>query len=463
MEISMGMTAEQQQQQQQTMRASPALIALNNMLILSTVELQQLIQRELEENPALEMTEQEEETICPRCGRSLSGVTCIYCLQEDLRTAEADREDYASAPSDEEFDPLMRIAAPPSLGETLIRDLRASLPQEDHFIAEFLIGCLDDHGYLDGSVADAAASLGIDAARVEQVLLKLQDVGPVGVGARNVPECLLLQLRRLEQEGVTHPLVETIICHHWKDLGEHRYGAIAQALGVDYAQVVEARDFIRRYLRPYPLQRLDDDGSPSETAYVTPDVIIREVSGKLEAEVIESNRYYLRLNPLYQELSRRASKGLEEVSPEEKEHLTQFVSRAQLFLTNLRQRRETIRRTAEYLIQRQEEFLRFGVRHLKPLTRAEVAEAIGVHESTVSRATANKYVQLPSREIIPFSHFFTASLSVKDVLEELVSNEPHPLTDQELVELLRERGFDVARRTVAKYRNQLGILPSTLR
>ena len=115
------------------------------------------------------------------------------------------------------------------------------------------------------------------------------------------------------------------------------------------------------------------------------------------------------------------------------------------------------------MIERQEPFLRQGVRHLAPLTRAEVALAIGVHESTVSRATANKHVQLPSHEVIPFAHFFTASLSVKDVLTELISRETTPLTDQELVEILKAKGFDVARRTVAKYRNQLGILASTLR
>ena len=182
------------------------------------------------------------------------------------------------------------------------------------------------------------------------------------------------------------------------------------------------------------------------------------------AEVVESQRYFLRMNPLYQDLARQATRtSTFSVSAEEKDHLTQYVNRAQLFLTNLRQRRETIRRIAEHLIERQEGYLRHGVRYLKPLTRAEVALAIGVHESTVSRATANKHVQLPSHEVIPFSHFFTASLSVKDVLMELVTKERRPLTDQELVEMLRELGFNVARRTVAKYRNQLNILPSILR
>ena len=459
MSMSMGMAVQMQ------MKASPALIALNNMLILSTLELQQAIQQEIEENPALELVESEE-ILCPRCGRPLSGPTCISCLQEDMRMMEADRGDYALMNDDDEFDPLMLVAAPPTLSENLIRDLHASLPREDHFIAEYLIGSLNEQGYLDTTVEEVATTLSVEAERVERVLERLQDVAPVGVGARDVPECLLLQLRRLATEQVTHPFVERIITEHWRDLGEHRYGAIAQALGVPYETVVEARDFIRQYLRPYPLDRSGMDGgvSPSQTAYLTPDVIIREEDGKLVAEVIESQRYFLRLSPLYQELARQPARGDDaQVTPEEKDHLTQFVGRAQLFLTNLRQRRETIRRIAEYLITRQEPFLRQGVRFLAPLTRAEVAGAIGVHESTVSRATANKHVQIPSHEVIPFSHFFTASLSVKDVLLELITREHHPLTDQELVEMLRERGFDVARRTVAKYRNQLGILASTLR
>ncbi len=459
MSMTMGMNAQMQ------MKASPALIALNNMLILSTLELQQMIQQEIEDNPALELLESEE-VLCQRCGRQLSGPTCISCLQEDLRMMESEREDYSLPLDDEDFDPLMLVAAPPTLSESLLRDLRASLPREDHFIADYLIGSLNEQGYLDITVEEVANTLSVDAERVEQVLYKLQEIAPVGVGARDVPECLLLQLNRLKGEGVSHPHVEVIIRNHWRDLGEHRYGAIAQMLGISYDTVVEARDFIRQNLRPYPLDRSSMDGgiNPSQIAYLTPDVIIREEEEKLVAEVIESQRYFLRLSPLYQELSRQPTKGEDAaVTPAEKDHLTMFVGRAQLFLTNLRQRRETIRRISEYLIQRQEPFLRNGVRHLSPLTRAEVATSIGVHESTVSRATANKHVQLPSHEVIPFSHFFTASLSVKDVLKELISNEQRPLTDQELVEMLRSRGFDVARRTVAKYRNQLGILASTLR
>ena len=137
--------------------------------------------------------------------------------------------------------------------------------------------------------------------------------------------------------------------------------------------------------------------------------------------------------------------------------------RSQLFLTNLRQRRETIRRIAEFLIERQGDFLRQGVRFLKPLTRAQVAQYLGIHESTVSRATADKFVMVPNKQVIPFSDFFSASLSAKDVIKELITKEGRPMTDKEIVSSLRDQGYRVARRTVTKYRNQLGILPSAFR
>jgi RNA polymerase sigma-54 factor len=458
MDMSMGMNLLPQQQ----MKASPALIALNNMLVLSTLELQQLVQAELEDNPALEQMESED-SLCSRCGRPLSGATCIYCLHEDMKLAEAERDDSSAAPSDDDFDPLLAVAAPTTFRESLQRDLHISLQESEHAIVDYLVGSLDEHGFLDGAAEEIAATLRVAPERIEQMLRKLQELGPAGVGARNVRECLLLQIRRLEQQKVSNPHIKTIVSDHWFDLGEHRYGAIAQALGITYEDVVEARDFMRQHLRPFPLERAADGANASETSYILPDVVIREENGQLIAEVVESRRFYLRLSPLYQELAQALGQRQEDISAEEREHLSTFVARARLFLTNMRQRRETIRRIAEYLIERQGGFLRHGVRYLEPLTRAEVAAALGVHESTVSRATANKYVQIPNREIVPFSHFFTASLSIKDVIQELITHETTPLTDQDIVDILRKRGMTVARRTVTKYRGQLGILPSTLR
>ncbi|MCU0492993.1 MAG: RNA polymerase factor sigma-54 [Chloroflexaceae bacterium] len=447
---------------QQQMKASPALIALNNMLVLSTTELQELVQRELEENPALDQAENSSDGLCETCGRPLTEGICLACLHDGIRLSDGDSGQRLSNP-DDEFDPLLAVAAPISLQETLQRDLHIALPPSEHLIADFLIGSLDEQGFLDCSVEEAADILQVEVARVEAVLEKLQELGPPGVGARNIQECLLIQLERLERTGVTHPLIRRIVTSYWIDFGEHRYSEIARSLGVSYDDIVGVRDFMRQHLRPFPLKKADEDGGSANVSFLIPDVVISDDGHKLVVEVVESKRYSLRLNPLYQELMQQVAQGQQEVSNSDSEHLSTFVSRARLFLTNMRQRRETIRRIGEYLLVRQEAFLRNGIRHLAPLTRAEVADAIGVHESTVSRATANKYVQLPNREIIPFSHFFSASLSVKDVIQELIAGESTPLTDEQIVDILRDKGFQLARRTVAKYRGQLGILPSNVR
>src|SRR5436853_166758 len=284
-DMSMGMNLLPQQQ----MKASPALIALNKMLVLSTLELQQLVQQELEENPALDQLESEE-ALCSRCGRPLSGATCIYCLHEDLKLAEAERED-ASAPSmDDEFDPLLAIAAPISLQETLQRDLHITMPGQDHVLVDYLVGSLDEQGFLAESVAEIAAMLRVDLERVENVLHRLQELGPAGVGARNVQECLLIQIERLERVGIINPYIRKIVSDHWLDLGEHRYGAIAQALGATYEDILEARDFMRQHLRPFPLERSSGAGL-IETSFLAPDVIIRQEGEKLIVEVVESRRF----------------------------------------------------------------------------------------------------------------------------------------------------------------------------
>lgn len=462
--FGMNMNMASEFEQNQTARLTPALIALNNMLVLSTADLQHLLQQELDENPALDLIETDaEEATCPTCGNRLLGRLCLVCAADDMR--DDTRTEGSSPGADDEYDPLLLVAAPMRLQEQLQRDLRASLPVDDQPIAEYLIGCLDERGFLDGEIPEIARSLGCEEERVERVLRKLQELAPAGVGARSVQECLLLQLDQLEREGTSQPFARQIIAEHWDDLGVGRHTVISRTLKISQDEVLAARDFIRAHLRPYPLERISGDSgrSPATTSYVLPDVIIREENDTFVVEVIESQRSFLRINPLYQELAAAARTGGQQVSEEELDHLRSYISRARMFMTNLQQRRETIRRISEYVVERQEEYLRHGIRQLAPLTRAEVAYVLGVHDSTVSRATANKYAQLPNRSITSFDTFFTASLSAKDVLRSIIEREGRPLTDSDLVDLLRREGVVIARRTVAKYRQQLGILPSTLR
>jgi RNA polymerase sigma-54 factor len=310
--------------------------------------------------------------------------------------------------------------------------------------------------------------MGIDQERVDYVLKLMQRLGPPGIAARDPRECLLLQLDFIEQDtGEQRPYVRQILEDYFVELGEHKYGYIAQKLGIDLADVDEAREYIRLNLTPFPVVWADDQvstwGSQSKAQYVAPDVIIKEVDGELEVEIVESRRFFMRLNPLYSQIAADLRTKSASYSETDRRHIMQYVSRTKLFMSNVKQRRETMTKIARALVEHQGDFLRHGVRHLRPLTRAQIAEATSLHESTVSRATAGKYIMLPNRQVVPFSDFFTASLSVKDIIKEIIDREGRPMADREIVSRLRERGIRIARRTVAKYRSQLGILPSTLR
>ena len=481
----MDLSLEQSQIIEQTVRVSPTLIAVNHILALSSQELQALIKQEAEENPALEIIEN---PTCAICGEVLKNGVCPNCARGPA-TSETPADESSDEPDmhvfpvgedmpsmshatasgdDDDFDPVSLVAAEATMRERLAMDLRAVLSEGDFAIADYLIGSLDDRGFLTCDVDSVAFNLNVPVERVEQVLEVMKRIGPPGIGARDPRECLLLQLDQIERDtGHAYPYVRRILQEHFVELGEHKYAHIAQKLGISVEEVEQAREFIRTNLTPYPVMWADEEvatwGRQSRAQYVAPDVIIKEVDGQFEVEVVESKRFFLRLNPLYGQMATQLRSRAIRVSEDEKRHIQQYVSRTRLFISNIRQRRETLTKIAQALVQYQQDFLRHGIRHLRPLTRAQIAEVTGLHESTVSRATAGKYVMLPNRQVVPFSDFFTASLSIKDVIKEIIEKEGKPMADREIVARLRERGIRIARRTVAKYRSQLGILPSTLR
>jgi RNA polymerase sigma-54 factor len=272
--------------------------------------------------------------------------------------------------------------------------------------------------------------------------------------------CLLAQIEALATAGCTCAYASEIVGSHLDDLGEHRYRQIARALGCSTSEVETAQCFIQQHLYPYPAAALPSGSQAADQpAYMLPDVAIVAEQGKFVVEVLHSPRRVLRLNPLYRDLARQTV----QLDDETREHVQHYMARTRTFLANLRQRETTLRQISEVLIERQEEFLRHGVRHLAPLTRAEIAAVLGIHESTVSRAIADKSVVLPCGKQIALSEFFVAARPVQDALRELVANETSPLSDAELARMLQAQGHRVARRTVTKYREQLRILPSTLR
>jgi RNA polymerase sigma-54 factor len=360
----------------------------------------------------------------------------------------------------EEIDPLLFVAAPRSLAESLLRDLYASLPEQDHGIAMTLVGSLDDHGFLTEDLDMVANTLGVSLERVEAVLQRLRDLGPPGIATRDTRECLLAQIDALAAQGVSCPYARTLVERHLEDLGAGRLKQIARTLKISAEELDTARSFIRRQLWPYPIQAAGGDAAPLQrTRYRTADIVISQRDNVFIVEVPHAPRRILRLSPLYTDLSRRAA-SLDE---HERTHVQTYIARARVFLTNLRQREHTLKRIGETLIVRQEAFLRQGVRYLAPLTRSEIAAELELHESTVSRAIADKSALLPNGRLMAISEFFVVARGVQDILRELVANEPCPLSDEQLSQLLAQQGHPIARRTVAKYRDIMRIPPSHMR
>lgn len=430
-------------------RVTPALLTLTHMLALPALELQQLVQQELSENPALEEIEVEENS-------DIDDDALMRWLEQRQYSGEAG---LSRGGDEEDSDPLLFVAAPQNLEEYLLSELRSSLPAEDYPIAGLLVASLDDNGYLEEEPANLARTLGVTEERVEAVIDQLQQLGPPGIASRDLRECLLLQIAPLEAEGRAPPHSRTVIEGYLDKLGAHRDRRIAQELGISAAEVEAIREFVRQHCYPYPAQLTLQNSGP-QPRYSQPDVVISlDDNDHFQVEVLHSPRRMLGLNPLYRDMIRRGN----ELSEDEREHVQEYLARARTFLANLRQRESTLKLISETIVEHQEGFLRHGVRHLQPLTRASIAAEVGVHESTVSRTTAGKIALLPDQRLLPFSEFFVAARPVQDVLRELIDNESEPLSDSELARILSDRGYPVARRTVAKYRDQMQILPSTLR
>jgi RNA polymerase sigma-54 factor len=445
------------------------LVMATQLLGLSSSDLAVVIHREASENPALEV---EEHPHCLTCGQPLQEGFCPECRFRG-RPAEGPRppaqDGLASWPgpastmgtSDDAFDAPLFTEAPVSLPDLLTRALQAELPAEDGPIIEYLVGSLDAHGYMREPLALAARVLRVPLSQVERVLEQLQTLDPPGIGARDVRECLLLQLRALEADGPPHPVARAVVDRFLDDLGRGHYSQIARQLGLPRRAVEEAHAFIRRHLAPFPaLGHLEGRTSrdAEELRPAVPDVIIRRrppgEMHRYEVEVVEQQRFALRIDPAYVEAYQHA-RGHGGESAEEQAQLEQAVGRARFFLSSLRQRWHTLEQITWCLIERQGAFLERGNGALAPLTRSEVAELLGVHPSTVGRAVAEKYVRLPTAEVVPFATFFTASLSIKATLQEVLGRASGPLSDRRLAELLAARGIQVARRTVAKYRSEL--------
>ncbi len=457
---------------------TPQAIIANTLLQMSAEELEEAVNEALQKNPALEM---EPPALCQLCGTPLNHGLCPVCaVQGRNATIRHDEEGWwnddtrwpgstVNRDPDEEFDPLSIIAAEVSLTEHLWIQLVPLLSPDEEPVAEAILDALDARGLLSVPLETLAAQCQRSASDVERVLAKVQSLEPPGIAARSIQECLLIQLRHLSEQGSCRELelAYRLISECWEELMRMSVENIARRLKIGEEEVHELVQFIKQNLNPFPANtNWAGPGPRRSTPVARPDIIIRRKRPPetgYEIEVPDSRRYRLRVNSVYQELARGSRSGRDALTYSERAHIREQLAQARLFINCVRQRWQTLERMALALVDIQEEFLEKGYRYLKPLTRAQLAEIVGVHESTVGRAVANKTVMLPSGHIVPFSDFFDGSLAAKCLIEEIIAAEQEPLSDQRVAELLREHGLDIARRTVAKYRDALGIPPARVR
>ena len=352
--------------------------------------------------------------------------------------------------------------------ETLQQNLIAQLNQtvvgaDDRKAAELIIGNIDDDGFLQSTTDEMALNSGIPQDDFERVLGLIQTFHPAGVGARDLRECLLMQLRR---QGKEHSLEHRIVSEHMDDLGRHRFVEIARRMEICVEDVQRAADNIAR-LNTRPGQIF----AAAPQNYVLPDVIVEKVDGEYQISFNNEQIPHLRISNLYKDI---IASG-EAQSSDVKDYIRDKIRSGKFLISSIHQRQQTIMNIAQQIVSRQLDFLEHGPSHLKPMTMAEVAETVGVHETTVSRAVSGKYMATP-QGVFEMKYFFTggyqtatgeslSNTSVKQAVLELVKHESGsaPLSDHEIVEILSERGIPIARRTVAKYRSELNILPSHMR
>jgi len=466
---------------------NPKMIAFYELLQQPSVELEKAIDNELQENPALEITA---ERTCPACGAIMPAGVCRDCgyklTREDEEVLESGKDKFQdiaieAAPmektvytGDEDgFDVMARLTATETLTEHLRWLWHMSCSPENRELGDQIIGCINDDGYLEAELETLAEGLGETLERMEAVLKEVQNLEPAGVGARTLRECLRLQLAFREKgpHAEIAALALKLIEDHWPALARHSYEEVARKLRTSVQRVQEGADFVRTELTPYPGRQFrpswDTSGTTGGEGRVRPDVEIRkeEEFGGYLVIVNESRSLGLRVNAVYRQLWDAMRRDPNGYTSNDREHVQSYLTRAREFIDNLNQRRKTLKLIIEAVATEQGQFLEEGTHSLKPLTRLSVAHKLGLHESTVGRAVAGKYALLPSGEVIGCEMFFDASLSVKEVIKDLLAEENprKPFSDEQISGELTKKGIDIARRTVTKYREALKIPPAAQR
>jgi RNA polymerase sigma-54 factor len=468
----MEMRQDMRHELRQKLVMTPKLQQAIKLLQVPALELQQILKQEMMTNPMLEETEDTEDATEDATVESTEEDEGEFKTGED----EIDWDRYLkdgfemgsrASGEEEEYDgfyekvPVVRN----TLDEYLMSQLRMATDSgQDIKVGEFIIGSLDNNGFLTISAEEIASLLAVDVETVHRIIALIQTLDPPGVGAKDLKESLLIQLA---QEGLDDSLAGTIVREHLDDFLQKRYPEIARKLKKTVKDIQAAAHVIRKRLDPRPGTRYSSD----EPRYIVPDLIVEKVDEDYFVQLNDRNVPTLRINRTYRDILSRA----EAKSKKERDYVVEKLNSARWLIRTIDQRRRTMIKVMKAILEVQRDFFDRGVQHLKPLTLQQIAERVGMHESTVSRVTNNKYVQTP-RGVFELKHFFSTGLrtddgdiasskKIKARIKELIDreNSMKPLSDQEIAEMLRQDGFIVARRTVAKYRDQLGVFPARMR
>ena len=495
----MGPGLQLSQKLSQSLVLSPQLQQSLALLQATTIELKTLVEQELQQNPVLEEQPETEpqEKSAETSPDETPEVTDFAEPPDDVKF-DAATEKPSGEPVDDfqaEFEKLVQmdqqwrdhfsqtnlpgrataedeerrqfmfdsITAETSLAQHLMEQLNdTGLSAEERGLAELLIGNIDDYGYLTTAVEELTTTANVPVEKISGVLKVIQSFEPVGVGARDLRECLLLQL---ERAGQTESLEADIVRDFMDALGKRKIPEIARGTGKSVDEVQEALARISQ-LDPRPGRAF----LSVVEQYVAPEVFVKRDGDDFTVTTNDEQIPHLRISNVYKDLMAQGADN-----PEVKNYIRDKIRAGKFLIKSLQQRQSTIANIGREIVKRQREFMEKGIAHLKPMTMAQVAEVVGVHETTVSRAVSGKYIETP-QGVFEMKYFFTAGLqtdsgndmsntSVKDMIAEIFKgeNSGHPLSDQEVVKQLTAKGIKIARRTVAKYRDELGILPSNLR
>ena len=445
-----------------------------SLLILQAplLELRNLVQQEMETNPVLEELPDEPNSDERNDAETASDEKFkeefdkLAKLDDEWRDYMAQSGSYTGR-SQEADDKRQFFFDSIATQETLQQHLMGQLNQtvlntNDRKTAELIIGNIDDNGFLQTTPEEMALNTGIPKEDFENMLTLIQSFYPPGVGARDLRECLLIQLKR---EGKQSSLEYKIISEHMQDLGKRRFPEIARRMGISVEQVQKCANNIAQ-LDPRPGQVF----AASPQNYVLPDVTVEKVNGDYQVILNGEQIPHLRISNTYKDIMAQDGNG-----NEVKDYIRDKIRSGKFLIKSIHQRQQTISNIAHQIVKRQRDFFEHGSAHLKPMTMVQIADVVGVHETTVSRAISGKYISTP-QGVFEMKYFFTpgyqtatgesmSNTSVKEAILDLVKNEDgnSPLSDKEIVEILSQRGIPIARRTVAKYRTELNILPSNMR